>query len=106
MPPKQNTDLEDIKEMFNEINTKFDGIVKETKEIAEKLSTIDIEHIPSHVKAIRIAIVMQMNLIYFCGICQMICYCKCDRSHAALYAATINHSACPSYNLYVQLLWL
>ena len=43
MPPKPNTDLEDIKKMFNEINIEMDGIVKETKEITEKFSNIEME---------------------------------------------------------------
>ena len=43
MPPKPNSDLEEIKRMFVELNTKIDGVVTETKDIHAKLVAVSTE---------------------------------------------------------------
>ena len=43
MPPKPNSDLEEIKRMVVELNTKIDGIVIETKDIHAKLVAVSME---------------------------------------------------------------
>ena len=55
--------------------------------------------------------VMQLNWLYFCGICQLIPGCghgitaDTTETVAEHSASAINQLACSSYSLYIQLLW-
>jgi len=43
MPPKPSVDLEEIRKMFSELNSKIDNIVTETKDINSKLVELGVE---------------------------------------------------------------